>query len=81
VAQRAASLFPISNDAYDGASCMIQHAEVLARVGEVERATALLEQLLSIPSAVSAPWLRLDPAWDPLRSYGRFQVLVRPKSS
>ncbi|MFI5167070.1 MAG: winged helix-turn-helix domain-containing protein [Thermoanaerobaculales bacterium] len=81
LAQRAASLFPISRDAYDGATCMIQRAEVLARVGEVERATALLEQLLSIPSTISAPWLRLDPAWDPLRGYGRFQALVRPKPS
>jgi DNA-binding winged helix-turn-helix (wHTH) protein/TolB-like protein/predicted Zn-dependent protease len=81
LAQRAASLFPISSDAYDGASCMIQHAEVLARVGEIERATAMLEQLLSIPSTVSASWLRLDPAWDPLRGYGRFQALVRAQDS
>ena len=81
LAQRAASLFPVASDAYDGASCMIQQAEVLARVGEVERATALLEQLLLIPSTVSAPWLRLDPAWDPLRNYRRFQALVRAQDS
>jgi hypothetical protein len=60
---------------------MLQHAEVLARVGEIERASALLEQLLSVPSVVSPAWLRLDPAWDPLRSYARFQALVQPKPS
>jgi DNA-binding winged helix-turn-helix (wHTH) protein/TolB-like protein/tetratricopeptide (TPR) repeat protein len=76
LAQHAAAGFPISSDAYDGPSCMIQQAEVLARVGDIERATALLEELLSVPSTVSPPWLRLDPAWDPLRSYPRFQALV-----
>jgi DNA-binding winged helix-turn-helix (wHTH) protein/TolB-like protein len=77
LAHRAALLFPISSDAYDGTSCMIQHAEILARVGDIEPSTAMLEHLLSIPSMVSSAWLRLDPAWDPLRSYGRFQDLVR----
>ena len=77
LAQRAAAALPISSDAYDGPNCMIQQAEVLARVGEIEPATALLERLLSVPSLVSPAWLRLDPAWDPLRSDARFQGLVR----
>ena len=81
LAQPSAAVFPISSDAYDGPSCMLQQAEVLARVGEIERATAMLEQLLSVPSMVSPPWLRLDPAWDPLRSYARFQALAQPKPS
>lgn len=81
LAQRAAAAFPISSDAYDGPNCMIQQAEVLARVGEMERATALLEQLLPVPSMVSPALLRLDPAWDPLRSYARFQALLRSQPS
>lgn len=76
LAQRAAAGFPISSDAVDGPSCVLQQAEVLARVGEIERATALIEQLLSVPSVVSPAWLRLDPAWDPLRSSARFQALL-----
>ncbi|MBZ5587943.1 MAG: winged helix-turn-helix domain-containing protein [Acidobacteriia bacterium] len=76
LAQRAVTLLSISSDAYDGPNCMTQQAEVLARTGEVERAAAVLEQLLSIPSMVSPAWLRLDPAWDPLRGHGRFQALV-----
>ena len=81
LAQRAAAALPISSDAYDGPNCMIQEAEVMARVGEIEPATALLERLLSVPSLVSLAWLRLDPAWDPLRSDARFQDLVRSQPS
>ena len=45
-------------------------------VGEFELAVDQLEVLLSRPSALSVPWLRLDPTWDPLRDHPRFQALL-----
>jgi hypothetical protein len=45
-------------------------------VGEFDAAIDQLELLLSIPSTLSVPLLRLDPAWDPLRDHLRFKKLV-----
>jgi TolB-like protein/Tfp pilus assembly protein PilF len=55
-------------------------AFIYALVGEHEKAIDLLEYLLSIPSWMSAPLLRLDPKWDPLRESPRFQSLVEAES-
>ena len=44
--------------------------------GRPEAAIDRLEYLLSVPSDWSAWWLRLDPAWDPLREHPRFKALV-----
>ncbi len=75
-ADRVKELSPLSADAYDGADSLLDQAQILARAGEVERAVATLEQLLSIPSTVSAAWLRLDPCWDPLRDNPAFKALL-----
>jgi serine/threonine-protein kinase len=45
-------------------------------VGEFDAAIDQLELLLSIPSTLSVPLLRLDPAWDPLRDHPRFKKLL-----
>ena len=45
-------------------------------VGEADTAVSRLEYLLSIPGWLTPAWLRIDPAWDPLRGHPRFQKLV-----
>jgi hypothetical protein len=45
-------------------------------LGEYDAALDQIEYLVSIPSWLSVPLLRLDPRWDPLRSHPRFQKLL-----
>jgi hypothetical protein len=72
----AVELLPISKEAYRGAYRAIDLAQIYTMVGEKEAAIDELEHLLSIPSPLSVPLLRLDPIWDPLRDHPRFQQLV-----
>jgi TolB-like protein/Flp pilus assembly protein TadD len=72
----AVELSPMSNDAVSGVHRLLELARVYTMVGEQEGAIDQIEYLLSIPAPLSRPMLRLDPAWDPLRSSPRFQALV-----
>jgi len=45
-------------------------------VGEFDAAIDQLEFLLSIPSELSIPLLRLDPAWNSLRDHPHFKKLL-----
>ena len=45
-------------------------------LGEQDAAIDQLEVLLSIPSMISVPLLKIDPQWDPLRDHPRFRGLV-----
>jgi len=80
-AERAADLCPLSKDAFDGATCMLEQAGVLARIGETSRAVAMVARLLTVPSPVSVPWLRLDPEWDPARRDPQFTALLAAAGS
>ena len=51
-------------------------AVIYTMVGEQDAAVDLLEYLLSIPSLVTIPVLRLDPTWPPLRNHPRFKKLL-----
>ncbi len=82
---RAANLYPVSKDAFEGTRYILKLAMIYTVVGEYEEAINQLVYLLSIPSGnvISVPILRLDPIWDPLRDHPRFQQLLEedPKSS
>ncbi|MEE8385161.1 MAG: tetratricopeptide repeat protein [Dehalococcoidia bacterium] len=75
--RRAVDLLPVSKDAFNGPRHRERLARIYVLVREYDAAIDELEYLLSIPSLTSVPGLRLDPAWDPLRKYPRFQALVR----
>ncbi|MGD2246060.1 MAG: protein kinase [Candidatus Aminicenantes bacterium] len=76
----AVELQPISKDAYSGPNQVETLARIFVKVGDYEAALDKIEYLLSIPSWLSVPMLRLDPDWDPLRTHPRFQKLLKQHS-
>ena len=72
----AVEKLPISKDAYQGAYIQHQLARIYILVGEPDKALDQLEPLLKIPYYLSPAWLKIDPAFDPLRKNPRFQKLV-----
>jgi TolB-like protein/Flp pilus assembly protein TadD/predicted Ser/Thr protein kinase len=72
----AVKLMPVSDNAVIGPFRLDDLAFIYALVGEREKALDLLEHLLSIPSWLSLPLLRIDPRWDSLREHPRFQSLL-----
>ncbi len=78
--KKGVELLPISRDAFqDGPFRLTELAQIYVMVGEYDTAIEQLEYLLSIPSEISVPLLRLDPRWAPLRNNPRFQKLVAGK--
>jgi TolB-like protein/cytochrome c-type biogenesis protein CcmH/NrfG len=75
-AQRATELLPESKDAFGGPEITEGAAEVYCIVGENGRAIELLDDLLSRPSNITVPGLKVNPIWDPLRKEPRFQALI-----
>ena len=74
-ARHAVDLLPITREAYRGLFAVEALAQVYVMVGEHGAAVGELEMLLSVPSLVSAPLLRRDPRWRPLRNNSRFRQL------
>jgi len=75
-ARRATELVPESKDAFGGPEIAGRVAEVYCIVGENDRAIEVLDGLLSRPSNVTVPGLKVSPIWDPLRNDPRFQSLI-----
>jgi tetratricopeptide (TPR) repeat protein len=80
---RAVELRPESQDALDGSVVSAVLAMIYARVGENDRALALLQHLLAVSGpvdsanySISLNDLKFRWEWDPLRSDPRFQKLV-----
>jgi serine/threonine-protein kinase len=74
--QMAVDVMPMSKDAVLAWNPHRGLAQIHTLVGDYEAAIDGLDYLLSIPSWVSVPYLRLDPMWDPLRDHPRFQALL-----
>jgi serine/threonine-protein kinase len=77
--RRAAELMPVDRDVISGPGMQVWLAELEARIGEKDAAFERLRKALDLPSggAVSPALLKLDAAWDPLRSDPRFEVLLK----
>jgi len=78
---KAIELLPVSQDAFDGTFYLHQFAEIQARVGNTDEAFSAIRQLLDLSAGLvmSPALLRLDPAWDPIRSDPRFRKLCEDK--
>jgi len=87
LAARAIAAIPIEKDANYGPFPLEILARVAAKMGEPDRAIAVLQKLLSIPYngalgenvPLTPALLRLDPMFDSLRNDARFQKLCEEK--
>ena len=79
--RKAIELVPIAKDAFYGPMYLGEFAAIEARVGNIDNAVAILQQLLDISAGlvVSPALLRIDPAWDTLRADPRFKKLCQEK--
>lgn len=73
----AVALCPITKHALIGQQRLEDLTRIYAWTEEHDAAMDKIEYLLSTPSDLSIPLLRLDPRWDPLRDRPRFKNLVR----
>ncbi|HEV7123701.1 MAG TPA: winged helix-turn-helix domain-containing protein [Rhodanobacter sp.] len=76
--ERAVALMPVSKDALTGPDMLAWQAQLYVRVGQPDKAIALIGRVLSMPTGdiQSSAMLRLDPVWDPLRGDPRFKALL-----
>jgi len=77
--KKGVELLPVSKDAFEAPDYIWNLAQIYVMVGDYDSAIDLLEYLLSIPSDISTPYLRIDPTWAPLRNHLRFQKLSSGK--
>jgi serine/threonine-protein kinase len=69
-------MMPFSRDAMQAPAQVWLLGRIYTLVGEPDSAAAQLKTLLSVPSLVSIPELRINPSWNPLRRNPQFERLV-----
>jgi serine/threonine protein kinase/tetratricopeptide (TPR) repeat protein len=74
--KKAVELLPVAKDAFYGLPYVEDLAFIYTLTGETDAAVDRLEYLLSIPSWISAAWLRMDTQWDLLREKPGFVRLL-----
>ncbi len=72
----AVVLDPVARDKLYAPFTRHQLVEIYILAGEQEKALDALEPLLKMPYLLSPGWLKIDPAFDPLRKNRRFQRLL-----
>lgn len=72
----AVASMPLSKDYIEGSFALYHLAIIYATVGESELACETIEKLLSIPSWFSRQHARLEPAFDRLHGYPRYEELI-----
>jgi DNA-binding SARP family transcriptional activator/TolB-like protein len=72
---RGVELMPLTRDGYFGPYYQLQLVRIYLLTGEADKALDQLEPLLKVPFYLSPGWLRLDPAFDPVRNHPRFERL------
>jgi TolB-like protein/AraC-like DNA-binding protein/Flp pilus assembly protein TadD len=75
-AQKAVKLRPLELDAWAGYWKELDLAKIYVLTGEYDLAMNIIERLLTIPGEFSVPILKIDPAYDKLRSLPRFQKIL-----
>jgi TolB-like protein/tetratricopeptide (TPR) repeat protein len=74
--ERAVAALPVSRDAWAGAYVQHQLVRIYTVLGERDKALDRLEPLLRIPHYLSPAWLSIDPNFERLKGYPRFDRLA-----
>jgi len=74
--ERAVALTDPAKDGFTGPYIQHQLVRIYLLVGEPEKALDRLEPLLQFPYHLSPGWLRIDPAFAPLKGKPRFEKLA-----
>ena len=64
-------------DYLKGSDNLVSKIEMFIWLGEYNQAIDLIDQMLSIPSRLTINGLKLDPSFDPIRDYPRFQEVLK----
>lgn len=75
--QRGVDLLPVEKEAWRGTFRLADLAQVYVMTGNQDKAIDLLQRLLTLPSELSATYVRLDPTWKSLHGNPRFEKLLK----